>query len=393
VKIAMVTLFNPFERMRGGIESAVYHQSTAFARLKHEIWILTMGNVQKDTIMNIEGVNVWVLPDRKIDNKFLRTLLFIKKGKAVVEKIEREFEIDVFNGQAGYSGPLSFANLKNARRVLTVHTIDGENIATIRDCWRVGRYTEFLSEVLQYPILKVWRSFFFWRADALIFVSELALREFRTFYPHLKGKPCLVIENGFPQLSCTAGVSAGEKNYDFIYIGRIDKIKGVDLIIKAANRLKRECSFKIAVVGDGPWKVDMQKLATRLSVDDNFRFFGHLDHSSALEILRASRCLILPSFYESDPLVVKECSALRKPMICSDISSLKQKISNFKNGLTFRCGNYEDLAKTMRAVLSSDRDGNMEQKTASENPHVSDICSWDEVAENYTKALKSLISG
>lgn len=388
MKIAIVTLFNPFEKISGGIESVVYHQGKAFARLKHEVWIVTMGNVQKDTRTNVEGINLWILPDRKIKNLAARSLLFIRKGKPIVEKIERELEIDVFNGQGGLSGPLFFANLKSAKISLTVHTLDGENIASIKDCWRVSHYRQFVGEALKYPVLKAWRSFFFWRADALIFVSKFALNEFRVCYPYLRYKPCHVIENGFPDVS-NADSFLGKKGFDFVYVGRIDKIKGVDLIIKAAHLLRKRYSFKIAVVGDGPWKRNIQNLATRLNLAENFHFFGHLHHSSMLEILSKTRCLILPSFYESDPLIFKESMAFGMPIICSDIPSLKTRITNLENGLTFRCGDYEDLAKAMQSFLSLREEGNTKTSVAARE--LADVRSWEQVAKDYLKVFGSLI--
>jgi len=387
VKITIVTLYNPFEKIRGGIESVVYHLSRAFVKLKHEVWVLTMGDVQKNTIIDTQGVNVWILPDRKINNLFVRNLLFIKKGKSIVEKMERECEIDVFNGQSGYSDPLFFADLKNAKRILTVHTIDGENIANIKDCWRVGRYSEFIGEALKYPILKARRSFYFGRADALIFVSHFALNEFKTFYPYLGHKPCHVIENGVPELSYVNRISTHKKNYDFVYAGRIDKRKGVDLLIKAANLLRKKHSFKIAVVGDGPWRKFIEELAVKLDVADNFHFFGYLNNDSTIEIFKTARCLVLPSFYESDPLVVKECMALGTPIIGSDIPSLREKILNYRNGLTFRYGDYQDLAKVMQTVLSSGRDAERSDKKTFK------IRSWEDVAKEYIGVFKFFSQG
>jgi glycosyltransferase involved in cell wall biosynthesis len=390
LKIAMVTLYNPFESIRGGIESVVYNQSKVLARLKHEVWLLTMGNVQKETKLNVNGVNLWILPDRKLEGLFARNSLFIREGKPVLEKMEKEFGIDVFNGQAGHSGPLAFVNLRNAKKILTVHTVDGENFAKIKDCWRVRVWKDLAGEVLQYPILKAWRSFFLWRCDALIFVSSFALGEFRIHYPYLKSKPCYVIENGFPEVDGKRDSLPNKKDYDFdfIYAGRVDKRKGVDLLVKAANLLRKTSSLKIAVIGDGPWRKSVEDLAIRLNVTENFRFFGYTN-DSPIEVCKAARCLVLPSLYESDPLIVKECMSIGMPMICSDIPPLRQRLSCYGKGLTFRCGDYQDLAKTMLRFLSS-REYFHPNETSLKRLDTAHIRSWEGVVQDYIEVFESV---
>lgn len=391
MKIAIVTLYNPFEKIRGGIESVVYNQGKALAKLRHEVWIITMGNVQRETRTEVNGVDLWILPDRNLNDLFSRNLLFIKKGKPILEKMEKEFNIDVFNGQAGYSGPLAFANLKDAKRILTVHTVDGENLAKIKDCWRVRAYRELLSEVLEYPVLKAWRSFFFWRSDVLIFVSSFALDEFRIHYPYLKSKPCYVIENGFPETNPLETPSTNKKDYDFIYAGRLDKRKGVDLLIKATSLLREKCSPKIAVVGDGPWRESVENLAVKLNVAENFHFFGYVNNS-LIDIFKAARCLVLPSLYESDPLITKECMAVGMPIICSDIPPLRQQILNYERGLTFRCGNYQDLAKTMLSFLSSE-ECLLVNKSQMKRSDTADISPWGDVVQDYIEVFEASVRG
>lgn len=393
VKIVVVTLFNPFERATGGIEAVVYHLSRALAKMKHEVWILTMGRVQKNTRMEVDGVNLWILADRGIESQFIRTMLFIKEGKTLIESLERDYAIDVFNGQGGLSGPLCFASLKESKRVLTVHTVDGENIANVKDCWRIGQCKESIGEALKYPILKAWRSFLFWRSDALVFVSGSARNEFETSYPHLRHIPHYVIENGFPGRDLVNSVSPKETRFDFVYAGRLDKLKGVDLIIKAAHLVNKDNSYRIAVVGDGPWRKMMENLAGKWNVK-NIRFLGHLPHSSALEVMKASRCLIVPSFYESDPLVIKEGIALGVPIICSDIPSMRQTVSNYGNGSIFSCGDYQDLARTMRLMLTSqEAECASGKKVETERSRASNVCSWLDVAKEYVLVFESVNYG
>ncbi len=202
-----------------------------------------------------------------------------------------------------------------------------------------------------------------------------------------------MIENGFPRLNQRCNISAKKEDYDFVYAGRIDKIKGVDLIVRAAYLLKKKrFSFKIALIGEGPWKESVEKLTEKLNVTDRVHFLGHLSYDSTSKVLRTARCFVLPSFYESDPLVIKECVTLGIPIICSDIPPLRGKMSNYENGSTFRCGDFEDLSEAMESLISAGKEKNTEtRKTATKDHNTADFPSWEEVARNYIRFFKLII--
>jgi len=185
MKIAIFTLNNPFERIGGGIESVVYNLSKSFAKLGHEVWIVCLGNIKDETIEKRDGINLWILPERGAKSLFKRSLVFAKYGKKVISELENK-GIEIFNGQAGHSSPLAFYKPKNGKVILTVHTMDGENIANIKDCIRLGKIKEALCEIIKYPILKLWRIYYLLKSDALIFVSNVTYNEFKKYYCFLK---------------------------------------------------------------------------------------------------------------------------------------------------------------------------------------------------------------
>jgi hypothetical protein len=62
----MVTHFNPFDKIRSGVDAVNYRISTAFVGLGCETGMMTIGLLKKETLTSPEGVNLWVLPDPKI---------------------------------------------------------------------------------------------------------------------------------------------------------------------------------------------------------------------------------------------------------------------------------------------------------------------------------------
>ncbi|HEC67279.1 MAG TPA: glycosyltransferase family 1 protein [Candidatus Desulfofervidus auxilii] len=385
MKVAIVTLNNPFEKIKGGIESVVYNLSKALANLGSEIWVVCLGNVKNETIEKKEGVNLWILPDKKAKGLFKRSLVFVRYGKRAISKLQNN-GIEIFNGQAGHSSPLAFYKPQKAKVVLTIHTMDGENIANIKDCIRLRKIKEAVSEIIKYPILKLWRIYYLLKSDFLIFVSNVGYNESKKYYWFLKKKP-YIIPNGFPKIEDFGNLKK-EKKYDFIYAGRIDKRKCVDLIIKASKILNiKGLNFSIIIVGNGGWRRDIEKLIEKHNLD-NIKLIGYITHDKILEHISKSKFLILPSSYESDPLVIKESLSLGVPVISSDISAHTDKIKNEFNGLLFKNLDYKSLVSVMEKALNlNDEEYDKMSKNAKESIKNR---SWVDVAGEYIKFFESL---
>jgi len=382
MKIAIFTLNNPFEKICGGIESVVYNLSKSFAKLGHETWVICLGNVKEETIKKIEGVNLWILPDKGTRGLFKRSLIFAKYGKKIVPKLESK-GIEIFNGQAGYSSPLAFYKPKKEKVILTVHTMDGENIANIKDCIRMRKFKEAMLELIKYPILKLWRTYYLSKSDALIFVSRIAYNEFKKYYWFLK-KKSYIIPNGFPRIEIPENV---EKKYDFIYVGRIAKGKCVDLIIKASKILKEKgLNFSVVIVGSGKWEVFIKELIKKYNLGNNIKLVGYLPYNEVLKYILKSKFLVLSSSYESDPLVVKESLLLGIPVISSNIPALTGKIKDGFNGFLFKNLDYKSLACVMEKALSLD---DKEYHKMSKNAKKSiGNRNWIKVAKEYIEVFK-----
>lgn len=76
----------------------------------------------------------------------------------------------------------------------------------------------------------------------------------------------------------------------------------------------------LIVVGDGPSRAKLQAEARRLRISDYILFAGRL--ANPYPIIAASDCLILPSDYEGQGIVLLEAMALGKPCIGSDVPAV-----------------------------------------------------------------------
>jgi glycosyltransferase involved in cell wall biosynthesis len=112
-------------------------------------------------------------------------------------------------------------------------------------------------------------------------------------------------------------IRASEEESDIIFAGRLIKEKNVDLLIKAAELVKKEIlDVKCMIIGDGPEKRELEKLATDLEMDNNIKFTGFLkNHDDVISYMKSSKVFVLPSTREGFGIVALEANACGLPVV------------------------------------------------------------------------------
>lgn len=131
-----------------------------------------------------------------------------------------------------------------------------------------------------------------------------------------------------------------EKNFQYIYVGRISEEKGVDLFCEAIDQLMKENRFhgKAIVVGEGQCKEKLEKQYANIS------FVGWKSREEIQSIIKESRCLVFPSrWYENAPLTPIEVMCHGIPCVVSNCCAATEYIVDGKNGYLFEHENVEDL--------------------------------------------------
>ncbi|QFT98631.1 D-inositol 3-phosphate glycosyltransferase [Roseovarius sp. THAF8] len=100
-------------------------------------------------------------------------------------------------------------------------------------------------------------------------------------------------------------------------IGRLHRQKGLDILIRAFQRLPNK-DVSLHIHGTGPEKTELRALAAG---DPRIRFFGHSD--SPDRVMQSVDFVAIPSRWEAFGLVALEARAAGRPIICSDIDGLK----------------------------------------------------------------------
>lgn len=118
-------------------------------------------------------------------------------------------------------------------------------------------------------------------------------------------------ENGIDPSHCPHSLRSEGRNgsLEMIFVGGLFPIKAVDLALRGAAPLLRKGHARFTVVGDGPERSNLKRLAKTLNVAQNVLFPGWLPHSEVMQRLAAADVLLFPSLRDFGGGVVFEALA------------------------------------------------------------------------------------
>lgn len=139
---------------------------------------------------------------------------------------------------------------------------------------------------------------------------------------------------------------AVERRVRIAVVGRLARQKGQRLALEALKlaNLHRPQPIYLDIVGDGPDRAELERMAADLGIDKQVRFHGFLPNPYA--IIRDACSLCIPSEYEGLPNVALEAMALGTPVVATDCcGSLRTLIGNNERGVLVARGDANSLAQ------------------------------------------------
>jgi glycosyltransferase involved in cell wall biosynthesis len=141
------------------------------------------------------------------------------------------------------------------------------------------------------------------------------------------GRPCSFLASGrrveAPEPERLNQPEKPGKSYQFLFVGRLEGVKGVDLLLRAADLLKEEnLDFHLIIVGKGgleKWVIDFvaeKELGDRVSLP------GNVSDSTLGQLYNSADCVVIPSRSESIPLVFSEALRFDRELIVADVGDL-----------------------------------------------------------------------
>ena len=180
-----------------------------------------------------------------------------------------------------------------------------------------------------------------------------------------------------------------ENKPTFCFIGRMTWQKGIDLLVKAVNRMKK-IDFNIIFLGTGDPNIEKSITRIEKSYPLNIKTIFIFDEGLARRLYAGSDFIIIPSHYEPCGLIQMVAMRYGTIPLASETGGLKDSISNGQNGILFKKNSVSALVKAIRHALETYAD-----KKKLNSMIISAMktdFSWDKSALLYVKLYKSLLN-
>lgn len=167
---------------------------------------------------------------------------------------------------------------------------------------------------------------------------------------------------------------------NFIYVGRINRIKGIHVMLKAFSDLSPE-KYKLHIIGGAYTKLEqryLKKLLKQYSAV-NAIWHGVKTHDETMQYIAKSDVLIHPTIaLEAFGLTVAEALAIGRPVIATRCGGADEQIHDNLNGFLVQPNNPVELTNKINFLLDNPTDiirltSNIEQVISIEE-HISDLC-------------------
>lgn len=201
------------------------------------------------------------------------------------------------------------------------------------------------------------------RADKIIAVSDLVRDSLLSEY-FLPREKVEVVYNGIDveKFQITNNKSQIkkdlriEKEKVLLYVGRIEKEKGLEKLLRAVSNLKFKIeNLKLIIVGDGEYLEELKVQAEKLGITDKVVFTGRVPYENVPSYYAAADVFVLPSLrQEGLPMTLPEAMASRLPVVASRIGGIPNAVKDKETGFLVEPGNVEELSERLFKVLKND---------------------------------------
>ncbi len=169
----------------------------------------------------------------------------------------------------------------------------------------------------------------------------------------------------------------------FLFVGRLEKQKGVIYLINAAKTLKSRNDFEIIIVGEGSEADCLMRITQELNLREIVKFKGKIDEQMLIEYYLICDVFILPSLWEGIPLTLLEAAAAKMPIIASNVGGISSLFIHEESALIVEQKNAEALANAMLKLIENKK---LREKLGINARRLVEKFSW----ENTAKALDDI---
>ena len=140
-----------------------------------------------------------------------------------------------------------------------------------------------------------------------------------------------------------------QRKHQMVFAGRLDKLKGIDFLLRAWSNMK-DSKLKLIVCGTGPLEEWCKNYVAEHKIE-NVEMRGHVSNTNVKVLLSESEALILPTrWYEGFPMSILEAFSVGTPVLGSDLGNVGNLLEDMVNGKRFAPDNQEELLSAIQSL-------------------------------------------
>jgi colanic acid/amylovoran biosynthesis glycosyltransferase len=171
-----------------------------------------------------------------------------------------------------------------------------------------------------------------------------------------------LVYNGITLRSFEEAPVSMKPPYQILAMGRFERCKGFDLLIRTAKVLDRQgMDFHVSIVGSGKQGPRLKFLTKRLGLSHRVSFPGFVSHDRVSEMFRSADMFVMPAVVDTYtgcrdgiPNVIMEAMLHRVPVISTNISGIAEVVVDGETGVVVSPGDVWDLVQAI-SHLTTDR--------------------------------------
>lgn len=192
----------------------------------------------------------------------------------------------------------------------------------------------------------------------------------------------ILIPNGLDIAKYRKLAVYGKKDKKILLMGRMQKSKNMQTVLKALSLIDLS-GWSIDVLGDGPYRTELEDLVKELKLMEHVKFCGWINNGSEeqMNYLQRSSVYITGSYFENCPMAVLETIAAGCYPLLSDIPAHRQLIPD--DEYYFKADDVQGLAKKLKRIIAIE-EGDAVLK------HDIDISryDWENIIDQYESVLQ-----
>ncbi len=189
--------------------------------------------------------------------------------------------------------------------------------------------------------------------------------------------------------------SVGLKRPLILFVGRLAEKKGVAHLLDAmANPALVGLDAHLAVVGDGPLRLSLEKKALTLGLHSRVKFLGAMTHRDLPRYYASAEIVVVPSVVAADgdceglPTVILEAMASGTAVVATRVGGIPQIIQDGTTGRLMRPGDPTRLADLLKTLL---QDKDQRHRLAANALEFVQTLGWNNIGRAYADVIQDSI--